>query len=394
MKKKRLYILAPNDRFNYGDLIFSHIITFYFKPYVDDIVYCSTTESNLTELGGHKTHSFKVLHLVDPLLENYLIIAGGECLFASWSIISYVDTFINKVSGILYKYRFLRMRDIVNVLSCLAKLKYRPRTRYPFTIGKFEVPRFKGLYYNSVGGSYLKKRYKFLNQKDIRIIKDCDYLSVRDTDTKEGLYKLGVNCNIVADSAILMSEAFSDVFLISKVRPSILRETNSHYIFFQTNLKLWNKNKEEMTRQLKTLMKENNGKICLCPIGTALGHSDQVALSEIYSILGTQNTFFIDIPNIWEIMFLIKNSKLYIGSSLHGVITAMSFNVPFLTFGVEKVKAYIRRWISEKADAHVSDIDKISLNAKVALHSNYSTDNQISSIKESFGVIINHIQND
>lgn len=36
---KRLYVLAPNDRFNYGDLLFPYVVENYFKDIADVLVF-------------------------------------------------------------------------------------------------------------------------------------------------------------------------------------------------------------------------------------------------------------------------------------------------------------------------------------------------------------------
>ena len=44
-------------------------------------------------------------------------------------------------------------------------------------------------------------------------------------------------------------------------------------------------------------------------------------------------------------MGLIKNSKCFIGTSLHGIITAMSFGIPYLCINnKQKLKNYIKDW--------------------------------------------------
>ena len=45
-------------------------------------------------------------------------------------------------------------------------------------------------------------------------------------------------------------------------------------------------------------------------------------------------------------MMAIANSDLYIGTSLHGVITAMSFDVPYLGLdpSILKIPSYLRTW--------------------------------------------------
>ena len=99
--KKRLYILAPNDRFNYGDLLFPHIITYYFSKIFDDVVYVSTTASDLSEKGGIKTKEYSELFKTDKEWENHLIVAGGESLCVRWfTILSYIFPWVD------YLYRF------------------------------------------------------------------------------------------------------------------------------------------------------------------------------------------------------------------------------------------------------------------------------------------------
>ena len=95
--------------------------------------------------------------------------------------------------------------------------------------------------------------------------------------------------------------------------------------------------------KLMELSKVTNYKICLCPIGMALGHTDSVALRRIADLM-TDNYFEIKDPNIFDIMWLIKHSKMYIGVSLHGAISAMSFNVPYIGYGSLKVKYYFEQW--------------------------------------------------
>lgn len=386
---KRIYILSPSDRFNYGDLLFSYILSYYLKRDNVEFIYCSTTKSDLSNLGGIKTHSFEKLYDLDSSFENYLIIAGGECLFAQWDILSFIDPSIDNLKRLLLKYRFLRIKDILKLISLVVKLKYRPKTKYPFTIARHELPAFRVILYNSVGGSYLKNNYKSLSKNDINIIKDCDYLSVRDAATQFGLSQLGVKCKIVADSAILMSSVFSEKFLNAKVQKIFL--SLNEYIFFQINLSLWEKNKTILIGQLKKLNNELNKQFVLCPIGTALGHNDQIALSELYGELGNKISFFVSEPTIWDIMYLIKNSNLYIGSSLHGAITAMSYNIPFVTFGVNKVKEYIRYWIKDNPENHIAEIEEISEKSERALLLLNSCEAQKESVYSSLKIIANKI---
>ena len=83
--------------------------------------------------------------------------------------------------------------------------------------------------------------------------------------------------------------------------------------------------------------------MCFCPIGKALDHDDHEALHGLGKLVKSPFTYF-DADTIWDIMYLIANSKCYIGTSLHGAITAMSYAVPHVGLKVEKLSAYLGTW--------------------------------------------------
>ena len=109
----------------------------------------------------------------------------------------------------------------------------------------------------------------------------------------------------------------------------------------------------------------------------ALGHTDKIALIKIASLMKT-NYFEIRNPNVFDIMWLIKHSKMYIGVSLHGAITAMSFNVPYVGYGSLKLKYYFEQWSDNKRFA---DIDKIKNTAMEYFHQKVDSTQQKEMVK-------------
>lgn len=394
--KKRVYILAPNDRFNYGDLLFTHILTYFIKDKVDDIIFCSTSEKDLTSFGGVKTRDFHFLYKADTEYDDFLIVAGGECLFAAWStILSYIYPSINNIIRFFILFRlskFIGKRHYNNFLDSICKQKVHFQTKYPFTIGKYELPHFKGIYYNSVGGSWLNNATFMFSKSNRDILLSCDYLSVRDSDTEKAMEKLGVPHKLVPDSAILMSDIFPENLLKGKVSNSLIGWCKEEkYIFFQINYAVWGKNKEDIIGQIKELLCNNTYKLCLCPIGTALGHSDDMALAEINSILNNSKVKLMTNPTIWDIMFLILHADIYIGTSLHGAITAMSYGVPFVTHSVQKVKKYIECWIQNDKCGHFCDINDIAKFSTEMVNCRVDVSYQKRLVRDSISYIVKHI---
>ena len=84
--------------------MFPYILTYYFSNKFDDIVYVSTTESNLSDKGGIRTKGYSELFNVDTNLENHLIVAGGESLCVRWFVIlSYLVPWVRLLYRLSWK---------------------------------------------------------------------------------------------------------------------------------------------------------------------------------------------------------------------------------------------------------------------------------------------------
>src|SRR5690606_28146794 len=99
--------------------------------------------------------------------------------------------------------------------------------------------------------------------------------------------------------------------------------------------------------ELKVISSQLELEVILCPIGKAPGHEDDQMLKIIASF--EPNFQYISPESVYDIMFLIANASLYVGTSLHGMITAQSFGVPFtcLNEKLAKVSSYLKTWIDD-----------------------------------------------
>ena len=361
----RLIILAPNDRYNYGDLIFSHIIKWQLSDVYDDFINVATIENDLTSVGGDKVHGISYLYHL-PENDTYdLIVAGGESLFSNWAVC------LSYLSG---KYRFLPifsrlLRKLCNeyialrIENKLGAALFHARTQYPYTIGKNELPFINKLFYNAVGGNSLLVN-KMINNKNIKLLRNIDYLSIRDINTYTVLQEKGIKCFLVPDSAILMSNLYPREklkYLISTTIQHFI-ESTPNYVVFQINKFIGLNNLDEICTLLQKIHIEFGVDILLCPIGYAIGHEDPVALSQIAERINKPYIHMLQsVLSIWDIMYLISSSKLFIGSSLHGVITAMSFNVPYIGINVEKTISYIDTWSKYKKQNYSHGFDILDM---------------------------------
>lgn len=387
---KNLYILAPNDRFNYGDLMFPYVIRTYFHDIVDRIVFCSTTRSDLSKYGGFKTKGHSVLYRLKSLDKNILMVAGGESMFVGWTCIySYVNPLISYVAKSLEtkdSYLMLKLGNekLSRLLHFLTRLFARPRTVYPYTIGRHELPHLDCVLYNSVGGTNIHNFPGALDKDSLSVLEDSDYLAVRDGRTHQTLAEHHVETNLVADSVIMISDMFDEAFLEKKTSlPQSVFKGNP-YLFFQVNLGIAQRYYPLIVETLRQLKERLGCRICLCPIGTALGHEDDVALAYIYDQLKADDDVrLISSPSVWDIISLIKHARLYVGTSLHGVITSMSYGVPFVGVEVMKVEEYIKTWAEDRVDCHFCQMDNIIATAQKALEDTYDCSKQKETVKRS-----------
>ena len=368
---KKLLVTGPYDRYNYGDLLFPYMIENEIGKKYDSVIYLSTTESDLRDVGGKKTLSFKYLESLESG-ENYtLILAGGHSLLASWGELY---AHLSPTFNFFYEFRGFRLTNKISFLGALTyeffnylgRKFLKGKSYLPLSVSLGEFPQIKTICYNSVGTGGSLKLYNALKNKFNRTFTNISYLSVRDNHTFNMLNENGVKVKLVPDSAILVSKFFPPDLLKTKVNKKIMDflDENNGYCFFHIGKHIGLKNIDTFVEQMEMLYNETNYQICLCSLGNTLAHEDIEGLSKIASRLRAPHILFNDV-SIWDIMLLIAESKICIGTSLHGVVTAMSFCVPYLGVEAGKIAVYLKTWAVEGLNkvAAVNEISTAALSA-------------------------------
>lgn len=387
--KKTILVLGAYDRYNYGDLLFPYIVEYHLKDIneISSINYYSVRKSDLSKIGGKKTQNITDFYKEcnNKENENIVIIAGGETVGVTWDAY-YPSLFEN---GELIR-RILTKLKLSALFEVYAKLKLRGTGKFVFSINKGSFKGVKKIIFNANGASSIDA---ISNRKLLTpILKKVDYLSVRENKSYHNLKCIDVNSHVFPDSAIIMSEIFPVNLLKKWSSQAILNYINNKpYVLFQTNLAIAKKYTNEICRSLEKIKKNDNVQICLCPIGLAYGHNDIEGLEIIKKSLSFEVTFFKNV-SLWDIMLLISQSVAFIGTSLHGVITAMSFSVPYISIYPKKIDSYLETWGSYGNNKSV-DADKVHLKYMELkrMKKHISEDNryfQILKSKESFRTIL------
>lgn len=343
-KTNIIHFLSASDRINYGDLLFPII----FKKFADESGFkikfynYGIVKSNLSEFGGLPTESYRsLLKNIENFQGGKLVIGGGEVFFANW------NTLYSFISTVYFK---LNKNKSVQNLKIPKFLLARNRVEVPFCPSKSELKNDKlKLFFSSVGGSFSGKANSDCNFKIRETLKSACLLSVRDRRSLKSMEQKDLNAKLVPDSALIMSDYFTKEILINKISDDYKKIQNK-YIFLQVGKFKGPQNIEQFVFELKEVSVQLGLDVVLCPIGKATGHEDDIMLQQIK--IYEDSFIYFDPKNIFDIMYLISNSSLYMGTSLHGVITAQSFSVPFigLNKNLVKVSSYLKTWICNSMD--------------------------------------------
>ena len=355
--KKIIHFLSASDRINYGDLLFPIIFKFLSKERNIEILNYGIVKSDLSDFGAVPTKSYRSFQQNVKKLGGNIIVGGGEVLFVDWGSLYAFISF--KYSKLLYNYRYNKFEKKYNLTRFLLS---NGKVFVPFAPKKNELSKNNNIkiFYNSVGGTFLNSRLRDQGYRFKESLLSADYISVRDHRVQKSLLENGINSIVFPDSAIIISDIFNQKSLKQKVSFSNSLE-NKDYLFLQIGKPYIPSKIDAFSKDLEKICKELNCKVILCPIGLAPRHEDDIFLRKLSKM--SQLFEFIMPKSIFEIMYLISNAKLFLGTSLHGLITAQSFQIPFipLDIRVNKVEEYCKTWTQRNIDFCLSyeDLSKV-----------------------------------
>lgn len=328
------HIVGAFDRFNYGDVLFAHISEHIVRHHNPDarIVFYGTRASDLRHEGGVQTRAIRSMFRGQMGSGDVVWIAGGEVLGSRWQLMQEH----NLPQGLARVSRFLRRKFGMERMDWLShKISGVPnRLPWLFDGASFGLSPQPRVVYNSVGGRSVGSLQGLVGEWQKQSLDRATWLSVRDSKSQISTAAfLGKPVRLSPDSAVLMAElpgAHNLEAIEALVAARLGLKPQEHYICFQCGINYLAGREVEIAAQLKRLHDSHGLPIVVFAIGRASGHEDQTSAHRISSQLQDQNWLHVA-PNdltVWEIMGLIAGSSCYIGTSLHGFITAFSFAVP------------------------------------------------------------------
>lgn len=355
-------ILAASDRNNYGDLLFPLVIKKYLEignSKVSNLDNYGIIESDLSLYGALPTKSFDqlILDIQNSNKEELIVVAGGEVLGSNWlNIYRFLHPFYSRLYKSSFLRRLLNKFDFFSLYFSIFK-----GSSFPFILDGKVFNRKTKIAYSSIGGSNIES-YLRKSKNLVSYFNKVKNLSIRDYKTESAFNKFNIANKLVPDSALIMADIFKGE-LDSQLSSEVLDLSTQDYVYVQLGNTKGPDDLPNFADKLNIFCAKNNLKIVLSPIGLALDHDDEVILRKLQTYC--HNAVYVHPNNIYDTMALLKNAKLYLGTSLHGVVTSQSFNVPFVAFTekIHKLHLYIKTWFPnyENISIDYASFDKVNI---------------------------------
>jgi hypothetical protein len=211
-------------------------------------------------------------------------------------------------------------------------------------IEDYEVNKNTKLIINSVGGfELLDNRNTVLFDSTMKTLKGAAFISVRSRRSHDFLNSYRIQNVLAPDIVHIIPLCFNDKDYV------FFQRQEKNYVLFQINSSYFNEYPiEYISKKIYDIIIKYDYKIYLFAAGIANYHDDIEQYKNLKKYI--QCNFHedrIDIINERNPIALvnwIKNSQLWIGSSLHGRVISSAYSIPRVSLKMGKVSNYCDLW--------------------------------------------------
>lgn len=354
--KKKIVLLGAADRYNYGDnlmpVLFRRFILSSHPEVTEEfeIVCAAVRQSDYSAYGCLPTCAISDLQSIPS---GSLVVAfGGEVLCAS------SDALFMHMHGSRATYTLAKLlrRVVPPALSFWSRRSYPVPWEFPYIPSpKFFKNKVRTAF-NAVGGEMPAQLDPEISSDLLGRFEDASFFSSRDGRFNRSISAHGFQYPVRPDSASSMSAIVPIEERLGALRGVGAGLENVKYVVLQAAPRKLGIPIDSLVEKLRGLAVAAGVRIVLLPIGHASGHDDAIALNAIARKLGKHGTLLGTLSLI-QIMAVISYSAAYVGTSLHGAITALSFGKPHFCLGwnVPKLTEYLTQWSVSPFDKPVDD---------------------------------------
>lgn len=390
----KIALIGAFDRYNYGDLLMPIVVEAFLEKYYGNLkfeyVYCAQKQKQMGYAGGVDTIEMNDLYNGNQNVDA-IIIVGGEVLSANYYEM-YMNVQDNKMKILGFKILHRTLKKTTNKI-CRSLLD--GKTCKPWIVDSKICNK---IIYNTIGGNVFYDNVISDNdQKELKKnFENSSYIAIRDNKSLESNRNLlPSHTKFYPDSVLIMSKLFSEEDIEDKMTHAFKYEMKKYtnYFVLQVNKSIGMDLIDKLASEIDMLKEKLNIDCVLIPIGYAQGHEDQIPLTLIASKCKS-NPYIPEFNNIYDTIYAIKNSKMYIGSSLHGAITAISYSVQHsaLTEKSRKLITFLETWDTTKykyceVDSFAESVEKMLNDEEDKKHVSIKSKELVSLVEENFNNI-------
>jgi polysaccharide pyruvyl transferase WcaK-like protein len=329
--------LGTFDVENYGDLLYPIVFRNLLKTHVK---HYSPLPGVAPNEAGFETESIRSLFETGHAAPRTLVIGGGDILRTDWDLVA---LHYRRSSRLALK----RLRHAIGTDSFFAKRFRRRRMNYPaagpFLIHPRALPKQTAVAYISCGVPH-----EFPSDQVDQIqetLEHASFVALRDEPSAEKLLAAGVNCElrVAPDLIVTLSDQFDRDVLAERGRrilsrfgvredlPILCLQSQPYPGFLESDI----------LHEVRRYKERRSVEVVALPLGYC--HGDHEFLQRLAKESNGMLKYA-DVYSIFDMLAIIAASEVFVGTSLHGNITAFSFGIPHV-FGplpVAKAEGFLK----------------------------------------------------
>jgi len=328
MKKRTTVMIAAHERDNFGDLLYNLENRHYLGD--DRVISAAPFAADMTELLGTKVEAYRDLATIGPIDRVWIGGGGlGGVTLASAYKMSCSDEIRSNLAP----------AELVDSAAAAFGAPPWCSPYLPDLCKAFGLSIPVTVINSAALSGVIRLPVKTLRSVH-RVIRHADFVSVRDRRSKQVMNALGLRVDLAPD--IIHGMRFT-----SPVVKTQQAERPVAIIQWRTSL-LANLSNSEIASALASTSELAGYAIRFLPAGTAPEHDCVEDYVEVAQLLRAQTSGWdvgvLTDPDPYKKAMSIANADLYIGSSLHGQVVSIAYEVPHVLLRLPKLETYARSW--------------------------------------------------
>ncbi len=347
--KKKILTIGAYERDNFGDLLF-YIIT---KKYLHGhmVVPGAVSSANMLDSIGEVVLPYPAL--MESSDWDVIWVVGGEIGQASTNAgirMSITKKEEETYSGLSKK----------NQLALDESYSYdTKKTTIGYLPSSDSVGPSTQVIVNSVGISGLAFMPDWIRKPANKSLAKSLYVSVRDPESSKYCRDLNIDADLTPDIVHTISRHYNVL-----PKPAIL--TDDYMVFQMSEELAKTMDISNLVKNLDAIAQKYKCSIVFFAAGTANYHDNTDVYRNLITKLSCKTELFLD-RNPIELAGCISNSRMWIGTSLHGRIIAASYGVRRVSFVNNKVSTYAKQWDeTQPYNVEIKNLDSAVRNASLS----------------------------